>query len=80
MAALGVKLFGHNSVGRTKFLDRPESATWQRAALFDARLSSSDSTPSQFDRKFVVRKEVVASRVAAFFRAPIFSLAVYDGR
>ena len=67
MAELGVKLLGHNSVGRTKFLDWPESATWQRAALFDTRLSSSDSTPSQFDRKFVIRKKVAAPAVAAFF-------------
>ena len=47
---------GQDSVGRTNLPDRPASATWQRAALFDARLSSSDSTQSQSGRKFVTRR------------------------
>jgi hypothetical protein len=59
-------------------LDRPESATWQRAALFDTRLSSSDSTPSQFDRKFVIRRKVVAFAVAAFFHALILALILEE--
>lgn len=35
------------SVGRTYIPDWPTSAIWQRAALFEVRLSSSDSTLSQ---------------------------------
>ena len=60
---------GHDSVGRTNLPDRPASATWQRAALFDARLSSSDSTQSQSGRKFVTQKRSRAgiSRSRPFF-------------
>lgn len=49
-------------------MDRPASIRWQCAALSDTRLSSSDSTPSQFGRKFDFRK----GRGLALVQAPTF--------